>query len=244
MVTTQYEYLSKLDVLQNINAPAYALLDTAERFYEINVATREVEPITLSSIQRDHKAETLYFTVKRFVDYMDLSRTNCVIQYNVDGKTRYYPVPFYDIYTNANKGEIVFPWCLDYSVTKNAANVQFSIQFFKVDERLTEQQDVEYIISYSLNTLPSLLIVKKGLAELQLDTNIDYLQPKERQILMDYVDSKMTTLSRKIYWTVVDDSFEDTNINTAGIQTSLTDIFDEMTKIEDLKHLGDVEVSD
>ncbi len=70
MITTQNEYLSKLDILQNINNPAYALLPTAEKFYEINVNTREVAPITLSSIQRDHKAETLYFTVKRFVDYM------------------------------------------------------------------------------------------------------------------------------------------------------------------------------
>ena len=243
MITTQNEYLSKLDVLQNINYPAYALMPTAEKFYEIDVTTRQVEPITLSSIQRDHKAETLYFTVKRFVDYMDLSRTNCVIQYNVDGKTRYYPVPFYDIYTNAYKGEIILPWCLDYAVTKNAANVQFSIQFFKIDELLTERNDVEHIVSYSLNTLPSILVIKKGLAELQLDTDEAYLQPKERQLLMNYVDKKMDTLSRKVYWTVVDDSFTGSNIDTTGIQTALTNVFDELTAIEDLEHLGEVKES-
>jgi hypothetical protein len=67
-------------------------------------------------------------------------------------KTCFYPVPFYDIYTKIEEGKIIFPWNLDYNVTKEPGSVQFSIRFFKIDTRITENNDAELILTYNLNT--------------------------------------------------------------------------------------------
>lgn len=42
MVTTAQEYFANLDLLQNVNQPAYALLPTDENIYEIDVNTRTI----------------------------------------------------------------------------------------------------------------------------------------------------------------------------------------------------------
>ena len=51
---------------------------------------------------------------------------------------------------------------------------------------------------------------------------------------MDYVDLKMQTLSRKIYWTIVSDDFTDKTIDvSAEIQEDLTDILDAMDEYKE-----------
>ena len=101
MITTYEEYNSSLHLVNNANPPIYAMLPSAENIYNIDASTREVDAPKFLSVEKDHKSETVYFIVDRFVDYMDLATTCCAITYtNVNaGISRINHVPFYDIYT-------------------------------------------------------------------------------------------------------------------------------------------------
>lgn len=233
--TTQYEYFANLDILQNVNQPSYALLPAAEKIYDIDVEDRLINNRNITLVEKDHKSKTLYFSIDRYVDYMDLAQTKCIIQYNTtdeEGKvrTRFYPVPFYDVYTKVEEGKIIFPWNLDYNVTKTAGSVPFNIRFFKVGTRITEDNAAEHILTYNLNIQPSWVKVEKSLYESQITKDDEtYLQPGDVDILMDYVDKKMQTLSRKIYWTIVSDEFTDTTIDvSAELQEDLLDVLEAM----------------
>ena len=235
-VTTRDEYLANLDILQNVNQPSYALLPAAEKIYHIDVEERTIQNQSIVLVEKDHKSKTIYFSVNRYVDYMDLADTKCIIQYNVDvngeTKTRFYPVPFYDVYTKVEEGKIIFPWNLDYNVTKVAGSVPFSVRFFKIGTEITENNDARLVLTYNLNIRPSWIKVEKALNELQLtDADSSYLQPGDVDLLMEYVDKKMQTLSRKIYWTIVSDDFTDKTIDvSAEVQEDLLDILEEMER--------------
>ena len=156
MVTTAQEYFANLGLLQNVNQPAYALLPSAENIYHIDVNTRTIDAPKFLSVEKDYKSETIYFAIDRYVEYMDLAQTCCIIQYNnANSKegTRFYPVPFYDVYKLAHADKIVFPWCLDANVTNTAGKIEFSIRFFKIGEKINDRNEVERILTYNLNTL-------------------------------------------------------------------------------------------
>lgn len=72
-ITTQIEYPANLDILQNVNQPAYALLSAAEKIYDINIDNRTISNQNIVVVEKDHKSKTIYFSVDRFVDYMDLA---------------------------------------------------------------------------------------------------------------------------------------------------------------------------
>lgn len=229
-ITSRDEYLGNLDILQNVNQPAYALLPAAEKIYDIDVETRTISNQKVVIVEKDHKSKTIYFSIDRFVDYMDLSQTQCVIHYNVNGKTHFYPVPYYDVYTKISEGKMIFPWNLSYSLTKVTGNIPFSVRFFRVGTFITEDNNAELILTYNLNTLPSYIRVEKALNELQIDKNDEtYLQPGDREIIMEYVDRKIMTLNRKIYWTVLSDDFTDDIVDVVPeVQEDILDILDKM----------------
>jgi hypothetical protein len=66
---------------------------------------------------------------------MDLATTCCIIYYiSADHKCRIYTVPFYDVYTYADKKKMLLPWCLDKTVAIKEGVVEFAIQFFKIKQ--------------------------------------------------------------------------------------------------------------
>ena len=208
MINTKSEYFANLDILKNINQPAYAILPKAGTPYHIDVETRTIDNNNLSILEKDHKSKTIYFSINRYVDYMDLAQTNCVIQYNANGRTHFYPVPFYDVYTKVSEGKIIFPWNLDYAVTEKSGTVPFCVRFFKVGTQINKKKEAELVLTYNLNTLSSAVTIKKSLSELQIDEDdISYLRPSDKDVIIAYVDEKMKTLSRKIYWTILDDNY-------------------------------------
>ena len=160
MITTAKEYHENLHLIKNENPPVLAHLPSSERVYKINVNTREIETPEFLGVERDHNAETIYFEIDRFVDYMDLTSTSCVISYiNAEGEFRIYVVPFYDIFTRLDENKILFPWCLDKNVTALKGKVQFSIRFFKVG---IDPETQEKYISYNLNLLPAESKIMEG----------------------------------------------------------------------------------
>ena len=207
MITTAEEYNSHLHILNNINPPIYATIPSAETIYNIDLNTRTVEAPKFLGVLTDNKAETIYFMVDRFVDYMDLTDTCCVINYtNAEGKSGIYGVPFYDIFTYADDHKILLPWVVDGYVTKKKGKVQFAIQFFKIkEEKDAETNKVIKSLVYNLNTKPA---YSEVLESMKLGEQIGELD----EDLVQYNDllSKIVNLENRAddnygtYWTILD----------------------------------------
>lgn len=226
MITTAQEYFSNLDILQNVNQPAYALLPKNEEIYNIDIKTRTVKAPKFLSVEKDFKAETVYFSIDRFIDYMDLAQTCCVVQYNnINSKsgTRFYAVPFYDVYQLADEKKIIFPWCLDAHVAEAAGPVEFSIKFFKIGEKLNDQHEAEKVLVYSLNTLPATSQILHGFDEQQLNENDNYyLKATEFEQLSNAIFALGNT--QKMKWTILDNSFNEPSITITQTQIDLNEI--------------------
>lgn len=206
MVVTAEEYNKNLSLLLNANAPVFAQLPAIENVYNIDAATREIDSPDYISVERDHKSETLYFAIDRYVGYMDLASTSCIITYrNEEAKiARYYCVPFYDIYTFSKEKKMLVPWCIDAAVAAKAGTVHYSFQFFKITKTHDENGQEVKLISYSLNTQQGESKIRQGM-EIDVDEmDSDYLlKPTQYQELKESID----TLSEKVkgvYWTILD----------------------------------------
>lgn len=229
MITTAEEYFANLHLLQNVNQPTYALLPAAEKIYKIDVNTRQIEAPKFLGLEKDHKSETIYFMIDRYVDYMDLTQTCCVVQFNnAHNQTRYYPVPFYDIYKFAAEGKIIFPWCLDAHVTDFPGPIEFSIRFFKIGEIINENNEAVPVLDYNFNTLPATSKVLKGIEEYKLETDEYFLKPGEADRIWSYIE--MMEQNNTLYWTILDDSFVST-VDSSEIQEELNQIIDNSNKL-------------
>lgn len=164
------DFQSQLYLIQSQNPPSLVLFPETKRIYDIDLGTRKIDGPEVLSVSRDHKAETIYFRVDRFHDYMDLSNTACVIQYiTPDGKMHLYPVPFYDIMTEKNSQKMIFPWCIDGAATMYQGIVSYSIRFYMIQEL-----SGEFIYLYNLGTAVATGEVLHGMqvSELSNDFNI------------------------------------------------------------------------
>ena len=159
MITTSTEYAEKLWLLQSRTPPRKAILPKAEKIYNIDLKTRQIDSPEFLSVLKDHNAESIYFSVPRFLDYMDLAETTCVIQYKLpNGKAGMYQVPFYDITTyNAPGAEkLIFPWLLSGEVTSFTGDIEYSIRFFSVEDITVNPSEKKFRFLYNLNTLPAI----------------------------------------------------------------------------------------
>jgi len=148
MITNMQEYYDKLFEIQSQNPPVIADLPYAKTIYEIDAHSREVNSPKFLSVLKDHKSENIYFKIDRFVDYMDLSTTTCIIQYKTKKGTGIYPVPFYDIRTLAEEDKMIIPWCIDGYATAASGKVEYAFKFYKID------RDGKVML-YTLNTIPT-----------------------------------------------------------------------------------------
>ena len=235
MVTTAQEYFANLDLLQNVNQPAYALLPTDENIYEIDVNTRTIAAPKFLSIEKDYKSETIYFSIDRHVSYMDLSQTCCIIQYNnanTKEGTRFYPVPFYDVYKLAHLDKIVFPWCLDAHVTGTPGTVEFSIRFFKIGEAINEREEAVKVLTYNLNTLPATSEVLGGFKEQQMSATDEYYLKSSQYEELAAAIAQINYL-QKLRWTVLDDSFTGSTIDIPEVQAQINNVLNNAEEVND-----------
>lgn len=104
------------------------------------------------SVQGDHLAETVYFSIDRYFDYMDLN--NCQIRINWKmGEASGQSVNFSKS-LDADPGKIIFGWPVAKELTGKSGSLSFAVEFY------TEDRDT---ITYSLNTLISTITIKEGL---------------------------------------------------------------------------------
>ena len=146
--------------------PCPIKLPTYGPLYHINLQTREVESPKEVVVKKDHNSDVFYFSVDRYLDYMDLSTTNCVLVYSINDKSYVYPVPYYDTYSLAGYGKIILPWILDETVTREAGAVEFSFRFYQIEGDTSSNAT----ITYSLQTKPAIFQVQRGLDAPVYDT--------------------------------------------------------------------------
>lgn len=203
MITTAEQYNANLHLINNANPPVYATLPTADNIYNIDIKTREIDAPKFLAVEKDHISETIYFIVDRQADFMDLATTSCIITYiNAVGKSRFYIVPFYDIYSYASENKMIIPWCLDANVTEGSGEVLFALQFFKVGEILNpENNSMEKVLTYNLKTLPAMSKVLTTIDIEEKDLDEKYLlDADEFKQLVALINA---TTSNQTYWTIL-----------------------------------------
>lgn len=189
--------LEQLYKAQTLGAPSNVHLPYAHNIYDINLKTRKITGPEFISVQEDHKSTVIYFKVDRFVDYMDLANTVCVIEYIIPGdyKVPYiYMVPFYDTTKFVNEGKMIFPWNVGSNATVKSGTIEYAIRFFKVEGSGSEAKLV-----YSLSTLPTkstVLSSIEGNGEL-MDAEYDI------PIGTAYETLIQQAMDNRTYWTIL-----------------------------------------
>ena len=118
----------------------------------VNLDTREIELKNsiykeFLSVDKDHYAETLYFTVPRYYDDVDLMRMALVVEY-VNAKGDSYIAPILTRDMRSCPGYIIFGWNLHGNATIAAGTLNFAFRFYSID---TETHQIQY----SLCTKPA-----------------------------------------------------------------------------------------
>lgn len=192
----EQEYLSQLYIIQSQNPPSLVLFPETKRIYDIDLNTRTIDAPQMLSVSNDHKAETIYFRVDRFHDYMDLSNTVCVIQYvTPNNEVFVYPVPFYDVVTEKQNKKMILPWCIDGLATKYKGMVQYSVRFYRLEEK-----DQEYKLIFNLSTQVAASEVLEGMQVSELSKDFDISVERYEQILQEIDKIKR----EGVYWDILD----------------------------------------
>ena len=165
--TSIAQYFNYIETIKQSPRRDYFLLKLPldEAVFEIDAETRNItiptEFIRSSVVQRDKIAETVIFTIDRFIDNVDLCNVEKLyVQWTApgaEGTVREWATPVELIDRESIPGKIKFGWPIDEAVTAYPGKVSFSVVFFIPHD--TEAQKVRY----RLNTLPATFEVKAAL---------------------------------------------------------------------------------
>lgn len=165
--TSITQYFKYIEEFKNSPKRDYFLLKLPldEGIFEIDANTRNITIpasfIKSSIVQRDKIAETIVFTIDRFIDNIDLCNVNQVyVQWSAPdgfGGIREWATPIELIDRESIPEKIKFGWTIDEAVTLYPGKVSFSITFF-----ISDEQEVGKVL-YRLNTLPATLEIKPAL---------------------------------------------------------------------------------
>lgn len=215
MITPSTEYLEVLYQIQDKNQPNRIIHVPANKpIYEIDLNSRMVATPEVLSVEYDHNSKSIFFSVDRFFDNIDLSEMSCVIQYqnaNPDKKKNgyIYGVPFYDLITFKDEGKILFQWDVEGPATAYKGVVTFSIKFYRISNHEiiddeTGQNTAIKVYDYVLNTLPSKTKVLEGMNIYEASNNY-FLEAEVIEVIYDRL-RKAEATSKNVYWIVLDDS--------------------------------------
>ena len=136
----------------------YLRLPVDEPLFEIDANSRKIDvPSEFKSnglsVQGDHLAETVFFSIDRYFDYMDLSTCDISINWKMGSETG--RTHNFIMNTDIIPGSIVFGWPVNKTITAKSGALSFAVEFCKKND------DDE--ITYAFNTLASTINIKDGL---------------------------------------------------------------------------------
>lgn len=182
MITSTKEYEQFLNQVNESTPEVLKMrLPTTEPIYEIDWDTRQVKAPPFIGVEGDHEAETIYFKMARFYDYMDLADTIGLISFkNAQGDEYWYIIPYYDIYSIPNM--IIFPWVIQYPIAAFSGKVSFAFKFIKIDKNVTGENGQKLI--YELNSRVATTQVLVGWANANYTKEHVYTTVDPNQILV------------------------------------------------------------
>lgn len=215
MITNEKDYINLLYRIQDPNRQTTIIkLPKDEPIYHIDLNTRKIETPQFLSVEYDHNAETIYFSVDRYYDNVDLSTMFCVVQYenaNPDKKKRgyIYAVPYFDLVTMKEENKMLFQWAIEGPATAFAGTVTFSIKFYRISSRevingdgsTTQQKFYDYV----LNTSPTTSKVLHGL-DIQA-TSENYIYDADTVSAIYQAINTIANTST-LCWIVLDDDYD------------------------------------
>lgn len=151
-------FFGNINKIKKLSNGKFLRLPLDEPLFEIDANSRRITiPTDFASnglsVQGDHLAETIFFSIDRYFDYMDLS--NCKIRINWKmGNTVGQSVNFVES-TDIEPGKIIFGWPVAKDLTGKSGSLSFAVEFY--------QEDASGETKYSLNTLISNINIKEGL---------------------------------------------------------------------------------
>lgn len=180
-ITTLEEYFSWLGTIKSIDDDCvnrYIELPLDEPHFTIDANTRAITiPSDFRkngiSVQGDNLAETVYFEIDRFFDFMDFNNCDIYVQWEAPKANKasvskvISKAIYYDIKNDTNK--LVFGWPISDALTGESGNLKFSVQFYQLGE---EDSEDEGKIVYSFNTLTATAAIKAGF---KIDLNAEDL---------------------------------------------------------------------
>jgi hypothetical protein len=159
MITSAQEYLSRLQDIRDANLHFQALnIPSDEKVYAVDLNARTIDTPIYLSTETDHYAETVFFSVDRYWENIDLAQSTCIIQYiNANGEPYVYVAPIYDLETYAEFGKILIPWCIQGHATAASGVIKYAIRFYHVSKQEifnndTGNIDYQYEFDYIINT--------------------------------------------------------------------------------------------
>ena len=137
----------------------YLRLPVDEPIFEINANTRKIEiPSDFKSnglsVQGDHLAEIVFFSIDRYFDYMDFM--NCDVTINWKMGTQVGRTESFLKNSDMIAGHVVFGWPVNNIITEKSGQLSFAIEFSIKDKNTNE-------VKYSFNTLTANINIKDGL---------------------------------------------------------------------------------
>ena len=120
------EEIAKLDT-------KFLRLPLDEPLFEINANSRKISiPSDFAanglSVQGDHLAETVYFCIDRYFDYMDLN--NCKIRINWKMGDAFGQSVNFSKSLDAEPGKIIFGWPVAKEMTGKSGSLSFAVEFY------------------------------------------------------------------------------------------------------------------
>ena len=156
------EYFGIIETITNCINTNYQILPLIARDGEwikdevpfvIDANTRVINPPNNNytyAVSGDDLAETIYFTIDRYFDNIDLSTKNIAVLSQINGQKRLTEITFKDITSMPNM--IIFGWPISKILTEKTSGIlEFSVRFYTLNGSS---------IDYSLSTLPAKLNIK------------------------------------------------------------------------------------
>lgn len=165
------DYFNVVETLSNIH-PRFARLPQDEQFFEINADTRTINRPSGNNVYAvigDHVAETIYFTIDRYYDIVDLGaeEINVFIQVSCrdkNGQEQHYLVKPTKKDLDSLPDKIIFGWPISKSITESTGTITFAVRFYVLSAQEGEAATFSKSnIEYSLGTQPITLDILNGL---------------------------------------------------------------------------------
>lgn len=205
------EYYNLLKNIQNNTIRTEAPISNAEYFLTIDLESRKIifpsdsnGEINIDkgiiSVERDHRAETIYFQTDRYYDGVDLRNTVCVVEYvNALGESRIYPVSLED---TTESGKIKFGWCVGNEATKAPGTIKFAVRFYTVSNDTSTPT-----FTYNLNTAPCEATILDGL-DIEFNSADEMLENEDMfskygPNLVEDIYGRIQEASQKMTWIVL-----------------------------------------